>query len=144
MSIWRSGWFFINAYEPSPGYALMSRGSVGDIVAAITSATRDGHSEIFYLRYDPARAVVDLTMRIDQDSPWSLESSHDVPPARIEAFDNAVIDGVPTRVFELLIATNPDLDIVAITEHQLDTWGCHAWDRPAPDIHSRCMPRAEN
>lgn len=102
-------------YELTTGWhTVLRRGQVGNIVAVFTVKVWDGEAEMFDLRRDPARGVVDLLMKPDLDAPWSLESSYPAAPEVAELLeDPSVLDDEPSRVFDALVSTNPDLKVAA-------------------------------
>jgi hypothetical protein len=84
MGDWVSGWLAMGwPGEPVAGYARLSRGTVGEVIASFTLMLPEGGGSwasspatARFLRYDPARNSVDWIVHIPEFPPgWSLEGA---------------------------------------------------------------------
>src|SRR5690242_11424485 len=122
---WRSDWFWIDSYEPSPGRARLVVGPVGEVVAVISRRTWDGGEvDTFFIRWDPIRHAVELIVRTDVGEPASLEGSVTVT----EELEGQLTDAAeewspePETVFTLLVGSTEGLEVRPASEDERNAY----------------------
>ena len=138
---WVSGWLAASwAGEPVAGYAQLSEGPLGEVIASFTLMVPEGFGSwnsspdvISFLRYDPARNSVDHILHIEEFPPgWSLEGATEVG----EDFKAKVSDTWPAVIFQQLIDTYPALDVhpLSLEQAQEMGWPPRAGDPPSEHL----------
>jgi hypothetical protein len=110
--------------DGSAGYARLSAGVVGEVVASFTLMLPEGgmssdYSPVtdLFLRYDPAREAVDFIAHVDYA--WSLEGT-----ARVtEDVAQEIGDSWPAIVFQYLVDAYPGLDVCPLSLEQAQEMG---------------------
>jgi hypothetical protein len=125
---WISGWLAIGSWgEPVAGYARLSEGQLGEVIAAFTLMLPEGGmswnstpTTMTFLRYDPARNSVDYIVHLEDFPPgWSVEGATKVS----ETFWEEVGDTWPAVIFQRLIDAYPGLDVYSLTLEQAQEMG---------------------
>lgn len=143
MGDWVSGWLAVGwAGEPLAGYAQLSQGLLGEVVASFTlmlpegvGSCTDSPATERFLRYDPARNSVDYIAHVAEFSPgWSLEGA-----ARVsEHFADELSDSWPVVVFQHLVDSYPLLDVYPLSLEQAQDMGWSPYfedEHPPPFEH---------
>jgi hypothetical protein len=125
---WVSGWLAIGSWgEPVAGYARLSEGPLGEVIASFTLMLPEGGmswdsspATIHFLRYDPARNSVDYIVHlIDFPPGWSVEGATEVG----EDFAAEVSDTRPAVIFQQLVDAYPELDVYPLSLEQAQEMG---------------------
>lgn len=141
MSEWVSGWFGADWMDDRVGgYARMSEGPCGQVVASLTLMLPEGFGSYdscpatdCHLRFDPARNSVDYIVYVEGEG-WSLERTVTVD----EDFAVLLADSWPAEVFQRLIEACPSLDVHALSREQAQELGwlpCADDPNPPPLDH---------
>jgi hypothetical protein len=140
---WVSGWLAANwLSEPTGGYAKLSQGPLGQVIAAFTLMVPEGGmswdsspATITFLRYDPARNSVDYIVHIDEIAPgWSVEGATKVSEDFAMEFDETWT----AVIFQRLIESYPGLDVHPLSLEQAEEMGwppCFDDRHPPPFEH---------
>jgi hypothetical protein len=136
MADWVSGWLAVGSMgEPIAGYAHLSEGALGEVIASFTLPLAEGLSYCIaterFLRYDPARNSVDYIAHIIEFVPgWSLEGTSEVSEDFAAEFD----ESWPAVIFQHLIDAYPDFGVYPLSPEQAEemAWPSHAEDQNAP------------
>ena len=147
MDAWVSGWLAVGDMgDPIAGYARLTEGSLGQVIASFTLMLPDGFGSSSYspaterfLRYDPARNSVDYIAHIEEFLPgWSLEGAVEVSDDFAAEFD----ESWPAVIFQRLIDAYPGLDVYPITLQQANEmgWPPYAEDRDPPPLDHLWRP----
>ena len=142
MDDWVSGWLAIGlAGEPLAGYARLSRGLLGEVVASFTLMLPEGMGSCTYspaterfLRYDPARNSVDYIARVAEFLPgWSLEGAAEVSAH----FADELSDSWPAVIFQHLVDSYLPLDVYPLSLEQAQDmgWSPYFDEHPPPFEH---------
>jgi hypothetical protein len=141
MDDWASGWLALSSSgEPVAGYARLSEGPVGEVIASFTLMLAEGGMSSDYspatrrfLRYDPARNSVDYIAHVDEFG-WSLEGTIEVS----ESLQTELGDSWPAVVFQHLVDACPGLDVHSLSLEQAQEMGWRPFfddEHPPPFEH---------
>lgn len=141
MGDWVSGWLAVGYMgDPIAGYARLSEGSLGQVIASFTLMLPEGFGSCSYcpaterfLRYDPARNSVDYIAHIEEFIPgWSLEDTAEVSDDFATEFD----ESWAAVIFQHLIDAFPGLDVFPLSPQQAHEmgWPPYAEDQNPPPL----------
>lgn len=125
LSTWSSGWFGFDPYKQMPGYARMTVGYLGDVLALIWIRAGDGYVyQQVSLRYDLLRQAVDFIENETEDSRGHLVRTTQVPAdqqGRFRSLSNR--DGIcPDELFTRMTSLI-DMNWESLTEQQVRDLG---------------------
>lgn len=129
---WVSGWLTASwAGESVPGYARLSEGPLGEVIASFTLMVPEGFGSwnssldtVTFLRYDPARNSVDYIVHTEEVPPgWWLEGATEVG----QDFSAKVSDTWPAIIFQQLVNACLALDVHPLSLEQAQEMGWPAY-----------------